>query len=111
MVLETPGRMTLLSLVEASQSAVESSDQALRAAEEALNAAQIANSQAKDVLRAVSEAFVQEDRKVKTVLKREQESESEISRSTSSMSCENDGDSDEMENLVMLSTNKNPHDT
>ena len=61
MVLETPGRMTLLSLIESSQSAVESSDKALRSAEKALTAAQIANSQAKDVLKAVSEAFVQED--------------------------------------------------
>ena len=55
--------MFLLSLLEASQSAVESSDEALNAAEKALAAAQIANKQAKEVLRAVTEAFVQEDRK------------------------------------------------
>ena len=82
MLIETHNRMVLLSLIEASQSAVESSDQALRAAEEVLTAAQIANSQAKDVLKAVSKAFVQEDRKMMTILEGKQESESEISRST-----------------------------
>jgi len=48
--------MSLLSLLEASQAAVESSDQALRVAEEA-------NTQAKKVLKAVTEALVKEDRK------------------------------------------------
>jgi len=46
---------SLLSLLEASQSAVESSDLALRAAEEALTAARAANTQAKAALKAVKE--------------------------------------------------------
>ena len=102
MVLETPEkmRMSLLALIEASQSAVESSDKALRAAEKALTAAQIANTQAKDVLKAVSEAFIQEDRKMMTIL--EVERESEI------MDCDSDGDFDDMKNFVMLSTNNIP---
>ena len=108
MVIQTLDRMTLLSLVEASQSAVESSDLALKAAEKALSAAQTANNQAKDVLKAVSEAFVQEDRKMMTNSEGEREPENEISRPTSSMSCENDSDSLDMENFVILSTNNNP---
>ena len=64
MVRQTPDRMSLLYLLEVSQSAVESSDQALRAAVEALAAAQMANYQAKDVLKAVSEAFVHEDKNI-----------------------------------------------
>ena len=64
--------MLLLSLIEASQSAVESSDLALKAAVEALTAAQTANSQAKDVLKTVSEAFVQEDRKMMAILEGKQ---------------------------------------
>ena len=86
MAIETPYRMLFLSLIEESQSAVESSDLALRAAEKALSAAQIANSQAKDVLKAVSEAFVQEERKIMTISEGGRGSEIEISRSTSSMS-------------------------
>lgn len=46
---------SLLSLLEATQSAVESSDLALRAAEEALTAARAANTQAKAALKAVKE--------------------------------------------------------
>ena len=46
---------SLLSLLEASQSAVETSDLALRAAEEALTAARAANTQAKAALKAVKE--------------------------------------------------------
>ena len=48
-------QVSLLALLEASQSAVESSDLALRAAEEALTAAKSANSQANAALRAVKE--------------------------------------------------------
>ena len=46
---------SLLSLLEASQTAVESSDLALRAAEEALTTAKAANTQAKAALKAVKE--------------------------------------------------------
>ena len=50
---------SFLSLLEASQNTVELSEEALRAAEEALTAAKIAsNQQAKNTLKAVTEAFV-----------------------------------------------------
>ena len=65
----------LLSLLEASQTAVESSDKALKAAEVALSAAKIANEQAKATLKAVTEAFVQEDQKLVTNPERRSESE------------------------------------
>ena len=95
-------------MLEASQTAVESSDQALRAAEVALNAAQTANKQAKDVLRAVTEAFVQEDRKLAStnIEGHPQQAEQVVNRA--SVDCESDGNSDDIvHNFVMLSTNKN----
>ena len=82
--------MLLLSLLEASQTAVESSDQALKAAEAALTVAQTANKQAKEVLRAVTEAFVQENRKLgSTNIERHGQSELTVTK-TSSMG--NSGD-------------------
>ena len=95
--------MLLLSLLEASQTAVESSDQALKAAEAALTVAQTANKQAKEVLRAVTEAFVQENRKLgSTNIERHGQSELTVTK-TSSM-----GNSDDfVEKFVMLSTNNN----
>ena len=111
MVRQAPDRMSLLSLLEVSQSAVESSDQALRAAEEALTAAQAANKQAKDMLKAVSEAFVQEDKSLITISEKEPQSEENVSHIIGSMDCQSDEDSDGLEDFVMLSTNKNPvHD-
>ena len=108
--------MSLLSLLGASQSAVESSDQALKAAEKALTAAQTANKQAKEMLRAVTEAFVQEDRKQAVSTNNErplQERKEVTARRISIMDCESDGDSNEdfedaLEDFLMLSTNKNP---
>ena len=98
--------MTLLSLLEASQSAVESSDQALRAAEAALSAAQAANKQAKNALKNVTEVFVQENRNLKRLSRSEKQSGTRIRPSYSSMDCESDIDSDD--DFMMLSTNKNP---
>ena len=99
----------LLSLLEASQTAVESSDKALKAAEVALSAAKIANEQAKATLKAVTEAFVQEDQKLVTEPERRSESEGYSSnRIVSIMDCETDEDTDEMEDFLVLSTNKNP---
>ena len=99
-------RMSLLNLLEISQSAVKSSDKALRAAEEALSAAQIAHSEVKTMLQAVTEAFVLEDRKLRA---NSEESEGyESLRTMSSVECETEDDSDDMEDFVMLSTNKNP---
>ena len=98
--------MSLLSVLEASQSAVESSDQALQAAEKALTAAQTAYNQAKEVLRAVTEAFVQEDRKQLVSTKfegpRKETKEFNFNR-LSLVDCETDEADD-----CFLSTNKNP---
>ena len=98
--------MSLLSLLEASQSALESSDQALKAAEKTLTAAQTANRQAKEVLRAVTEAFVQEDRKQLVSTKfegpRKETKEFNFNR-LSLVDCETDEADD-----CFLSTNKNP---
>ena len=111
MVRQAPDRMSLLSLLEVSQSAVESSDQALRAAEEALAAAQTANTQAKEVLKAVSEAFVQEDKKLTNLTEKKTHSEENVANRTRSIDCESDEDSDGLKDFVILSTNKNPvHD-
>ena len=103
MVKQTLDRMTLLSLLEASQTAVESSDKALSAAEEALAAAQAANIQAKEVLRAVSEAFVSE--------RNSEPDENGTNRTRSiTMDCASDEESDGLRDFVMLSDNKNPVD-
>ena len=102
--------MSLLSLLGASQSAVESSDQALQAAEKALTAAQTANKQAKEVLRAVTEAFVREDRKllVSTNFEGPRQETKEVNfNRIPLMDCETDGDADEVYGCF-LSTNKNP---
>ena len=103
MVKQTLDRKTLLSLLEASQTAVESSDKALSAAKEALAAAQAASIQAKEVLKAASEAFVSE---------RNSEPEGNGTNRTRSitMDCASDEESDGLRDFVMLSDNKNPVD-
>ena len=99
--------MLLLSLLEASQTAVESSDQALKAAEAALNAAQTANKQAKEVLRAVTEAFVQEDREqLVSTNNIKGHGRSKMSITSTSTSAMVDSD-DFVDEFVMLSTNNN----
>ena len=98
--------MTLLSLLESSQSTVESSDQALRAAEAALSAAQDANKQAKEALKAVTEAFVLANRKLG--IRRLSETEQHSGMRPSNLNNQSDEDSDDMQNFMMLSTNKNP---
>ena len=95
--------MDFLSLLESSQSAVESSDQALRAAEAALSAAQAANKQAKEALKAVTEAFVLAHKKQQLP-----ETEQHIGIKPSNMVCKSNEDSDDMQDFMMLSTNKNP---
>ena len=105
-VKQAPDRMCLLSLLEVSQTAVESSDLALRAAEEALAAAQTANIQAKNVLKAISDAFVSEDQKFTAISGREPQSKENVR--LRNMDCESDEDYDGLKDFVMLSTNKNP---
>ena len=106
MTKQTVDPMTLLSLLESSQSAVESSDQALRAAEAALSAAQDANKQAKEALKAVTEAFVLANRKLG--MGRLSETEQHSGMRPSNLNNQSDEDSDDMQNFMMLSTNKNP---
>ena len=131
MVRHSPDRMSLLSLIDVSQAAVDSSDQALKLASVALNkvklakiqgkfeagtsdqsvkasfeaftAAKIANIQAKTMHNAVTEAFLQEDRKFTEKIKPEEN----VTYSKSTY-CESDDGSDDINNFVMLSTNKNP---
>ena len=117
MVKQTNDPMSFLSLLEASQNAVESSDKALIAAEEALTAAKIANNQAKEVLKAVTEAFVIKSNKVDNVSEPKVELRPAFSSNSERqlkddrkfvMDCESDEYSDDMDDFLMLSTNKNP---
>ena len=113
MVKQTNDPMSFLSLLEASQNAVESSDKALIAAEEALTAAKIANNQAKEVLKAVTEAYVIESNKVDNVNETKVELRPALLSNSERqlkivMDCESDECSDDMDDFLMLSTNKNP---